>query len=74
MFNRIKSALVIEVCIHILFWALIIGTPIISRPDMRGMPPHLFSPGRIITFNLVLATEFYLNAFLLIPRLLKKNA
>jgi hypothetical protein len=73
MFNRIKPALVIEVCIHLLFWALIIYTPIISRPDMRGMPQHFFSPGRIITFNLVLAAEFYLNAFLLIPKVLKKN-
>jgi len=73
MFNRIKPALVIEVCIHLLFWALIIYTPIISRPDMRGMPQHFFSPGRIITFNLVLAAEFYLNSFLLIPKVLKKN-
>jgi two-component system LytT family sensor kinase len=74
MFNRIKPALIIEVCIHLLFWALIIYTPIISRPDMRGMPQHMFSPGRIITFNLVLAAEFYLNAFLLIPKVLTKNA
>jgi hypothetical protein len=73
MFNRIKPALIIEVCIHLLFWALIIYTPIISRPDMRGMPQHFFSPGRIIVFNLVLASEFYLNAFLLIPKVLKKN-
>ncbi|WP_184550313.1 sensor histidine kinase [Mucilaginibacter sp. FT3.2] len=73
MFNRIKPALVIEIFIHLLFWALIIFTPIISRPDMRGMPQHLFSPGRIIIFNLVLAAEFYLNAFLLIPKVLKKN-
>jgi two-component system LytT family sensor kinase len=73
MFNRIKPALVIEVCIHLLFWALITLTPIISRPDMRGIPQHFFSPARIITFNLVLAAEFYLNAFLLIPKVLKKN-
>lgn len=73
MFNRIRPALVIEIFIHLLFWALIIYTPIISRPDMRGMPQHLFSPARIITFNLVLAAEFYLNAFLLIPKVLKRN-
>jgi hypothetical protein len=73
MLARIKPALVIEICIHLLFWALIISIPIISRPDMRGFPQHLFSPERIITFNLVLAADFYLNAFLLIPYVLKKN-
>lgn len=41
---------------------------------MRGIPQHFFSPVHIIVFNLVLAAEFYLNAFLLIPRVLKKNA
>ncbi|HEY9197688.1 MAG TPA: histidine kinase, partial [Mucilaginibacter sp.] len=73
MFNRIRPALIIEVCIHLLFWALIILTPIISRPEMRGMQPHVFSPWHIIAFNLVLASEFYLNAFLLIPKLFKQN-
>ncbi len=73
MFTRIKPALVIEVCIHVLFWALIIYTPIVSRPEMRGIPQRFFSPAHIIMFNMVLAAEFYLNAFLLIPRVLKKN-
>ncbi|WP_426581770.1 sensor histidine kinase [Mucilaginibacter sp. R-33] len=73
MFTRIKPALIIEICIHLLFWALIIFTPIISRPDMRGFPQPAFSPGHIISFNLVLAAEFYLNAFFLIPRILKNN-
>ncbi|PWK80623.1 histidine kinase [Mucilaginibacter oryzae] len=73
MFVRIKPALVIEIGIHLLFWALIIFIPIISRPDMRGFPQAFFSPGHIVRFNLVLAAEFYLNAFVLIPRVLKKN-
>ncbi|AYL98952.1 sensor histidine kinase [Mucilaginibacter celer] len=73
MFVRIKPALIIEICIHLLFWALIIFIPIISRPDMRGFPQAFFSTGHIVRFNLVLAAEFYLNAFVLIPRVLKKN-
>ncbi|MDN3582517.1 sensor histidine kinase [Mucilaginibacter flavus] len=73
MFNRIKPAFIIEVFIHLLFWALIIYTPIISRPDIRGLSQRFFSPERIITFNLILAAEFYLNAFLLIPKVLKKH-
>jgi two-component system LytT family sensor kinase len=40
---------------------------------MRGFPPRMFSPAHIIMFNMILAAEFYLNAFLLIPRVLKKN-
>lgn len=72
MFTRIRPAL-IEICIHLLFWALIIFTPIISRPDMRGVPQPFFSPWHIVMFNLILASEFYLNAFLLIPFVLKKN-
>ncbi|WP_162842550.1 sensor histidine kinase [Mucilaginibacter pineti] len=72
MFTRIRPAL-IEISIHLLFWALIIFTPIISRPDMRGMPQPFYSPWHVVIFNLVLASEFYLNAFLLIPFVLKKN-
>ena len=73
MFIRVKPALIIEVCIHLLFWALIIFTPIISRPEIRGFSQTFFSTGHIIRFNLILATEFYLNAFFLIPKVLKKN-
>lgn len=40
---------------------------------MRGFPQPAFSVWHIISFNLVLAAEFYLNAFFLIPKILKKN-
>jgi two-component system LytT family sensor kinase len=72
MFKRLKPAVIIEILLHLLFWAFITFTPILSRP--RDPNFHvLFSPWHFVFVNLLLAFQFYLNAFFLIPVVLNKK-
>ncbi len=73
MFKRLKSSVVIEVSIHLLFWAVITITPILSRPYSAVPRQFFFSPWNLVWINILLATQFYLNAFFLIPVVLNKN-
>jgi two-component system LytT family sensor kinase len=62
MFKRLKPAVIIEILLHILFWAFITFTPILSRPRDPNFRV-LFSPWHFVFVNLLLAFQFYLNAF-----------
>ena len=66
MFKRLKPAVLIEILLHLLFWAFITLTPILSRPRDPNFRV-LFSPWHFVFVNLLLAVQFYLNAFFLIP-------
>jgi two-component system LytT family sensor kinase len=72
MFKRLKTASFIEILLHLLFWAFITLLPILIRPVNPGFR-MLFSPWRFLFINLLLAVQFYLNAFLLIPRFLNQQ-
>jgi two-component system LytT family sensor kinase len=72
MFKNLKRAVIIEVLIHLLFWAFITLLPILSGP-YANLPHHLFSPWRFVSINFLLAIQFYLNAFFLIPVILNKH-
>ncbi|WP_295794797.1 histidine kinase [Mucilaginibacter sp.] len=72
IFKRIKPAVIIEVLLHLLFWAFITFIPVLSRPsdgNFRG----LFSPWHLVLINFLLAVQFYLNAFYLIPVILNNK-
>lgn len=74
MFKRLKQTVVIEVFIHLLFWAFITITPILTHPEGPPLPAApQFKAVHFIVINLVLAAQFYLNAFLLIPLVLNKR-
>jgi two-component system LytT family sensor kinase len=70
--KRIKTAAVIEILLHLLFWAFITLLPILTRPTDPGFH-MLFSPWHLMFINLLLAIQFYLNAFVLIPQFLNKH-
>jgi hypothetical protein len=72
MQKRLKSAVIIEGLVHLLFWAFITLIPLLSHP---GDMPHdfLFSPWHLVLVNALLAVQFYLNAFFLIPVVLNKH-
>ena len=72
MFKRFKPAVVIEILLHLLFWAFITFIPVLSRPS-EGIFRELFSPWHLVLVNLLLAIQFYLNAFYLIPVVLNKK-
>jgi len=72
MLKRVKPAVIFEVLIHILFWVFITILPFMSRP-YTGMPHRFFSPWHFVLVNVLLAIQFYTNAFFLIPLVLKKN-
>jgi hypothetical protein len=73
MFMRLKPAVIIEILIHVLFWAFITLIPILSGP-FANLPRHLlFSPWHFVSVNILLAIQFYLNAFFLIPVILNKH-
>jgi sensor histidine kinase YesM len=72
MLKRLKPAILLEVLLHLLFWAFITFLPFLSRPPaayLRGF----FSPWHLALINLFLAIQFYLNAFFLIPVFLNKR-
>jgi sensor histidine kinase YesM len=72
MFKRLKPAVLIEILLHLLFWAFITFIPILSRPRDPNFRV-LFSPWHFVFINLLLAVQFYLNAFFLIPVVLNKK-
>lgn len=73
MLKRLKPAIIIEILIHLLFWAFITFIPILSGPFANSPHRLLFSPWRFVLINILLAVQFYLNAFFLIPVILNKH-
>jgi len=73
MFKRLKPAVLIEIFIHLLWWVLITVLPIISRPYGNMTHFMFFKPINLVMINLLLAVQFYLNAFFMIPVVLNKN-
>lgn len=73
MLKRLKPAVVIEVFIHLLFWAFITLLPFLSGPYASMQHRLPFSPWHLVTINAFLAIQFYLNAFFLIPVILNKQ-
>jgi two-component system LytT family sensor kinase len=72
MLKHLKPAILLEILLHLLFWVSITFLPILSGPSdpaFRG----LFSPWHLILINLLLAVQFYFNAFFLIPVFLNKK-
>lgn len=73
MLKRLKPAVVIEVLIHLLFWAFITLIPYLSGPFSSSSHRFWFSPWHLVIINAFLAAQFYLNAFFLIPVVLNKH-
>jgi len=71
--NRLKPAVVIEVLIHLLFWAAITLLPLLSGPYTNLQRQFPFSAWHLVIINAFLAVQFYLNAFFLIPVILNKH-
>lgn len=60
--KQFKPAVLLEILLHLLFWAFITFLPFFSGPQ------HRFTPfSHILLINIMLALQFYLNAFVLIP-------
>jgi two-component system LytT family sensor kinase len=72
VFKRFKTATYIEVLLHLLFWAFITLLPMLTRPSGPNFR-LFFSPWHLLFINLLLAVQFYLNAFVFIPRFLNKQ-
>ncbi|MGZ3871295.1 MAG: sensor histidine kinase [Mucilaginibacter sp.] len=72
MFKRLKPAVIIEVALHLLFWAFITLLPILSRPSDMNFHVWL-TPWHLVLINVLLAVQFYVNAFFLIPVILNKK-
>lgn len=62
------------IAIHVIAWIGVFAIPELFRPDMPGFQPRFVSIHHIITFNLPLIGFFYLNAYFLIPNLLRKKS
>jgi len=73
MFKRLNSALIIEILIHLLFWAFITLLPILSGPYISLPHPVAFSPWHFVSVNILLAVQFYVNAFFFIPIILNRH-
>jgi len=73
MLKRLKPAVVIEVLIHLLFWAFITIIPYLSGPYSNLSHHFFFSPWHLVIINTFLAVQFYLNAFFLIPVILNQH-
>ncbi len=72
MFKRLRPVIIFEIFIHILFWAFITLFPMLSGP-FSNMPHRLWTPWHFVLINAFFAIQFYLNAFLLIPKVLTKK-
>jgi two-component system LytT family sensor kinase len=73
MFKRLKPAVIIEVLLHLLFWAFITVLPVLTRPVENPAFHQLFPFWHLVLINVLLAIQFYLNAFFLIPVVLNKH-
>jgi hypothetical protein len=72
MRERIKASLFFEILLHLLFWAFITALPLLSGPP-PFLPHNSFPMWNFMFLNLLLAMQFYLNAFYLIPVWLNKK-
>lgn len=72
MWERLKPSLLFEILLHLLFWAFITTLPLLSRPSEPGLRTF-FPVWHFVFINLLLAVQFYLNAFFLIPVLLNQQ-
>jgi hypothetical protein len=64
MLRILKPTVLLEIFLHLLFWAFITFMPFLTGPfGARGF----FSPWHLALVNALLAVQFYLNAFILIP-------
>ncbi len=73
MIKNLKPHLIIQFCLHLLFWLFIAFFPIISASP-PNTPNHLFfSPVRFVLIITTLASLFYLNTYFLIPEILNKK-
>jgi two-component system LytT family sensor kinase len=70
MFRSLKPTILLEIFLHLLFWAFITFMPILSGPFG---PRGFFSPWHLVLINTLLAIQFYLNAFVLIPVFINKK-
>ncbi|POY36531.1 histidine kinase [Solitalea longa] len=61
------------VIFHILAWVGVFIIPEFFRPDSPAIPSRIFSFQHFLTFNLPLVVFFYLNAYYLIPRIMRKK-
>jgi hypothetical protein len=66
--KHFKPAVLLEILLHLLFWAFITFLPFFSGPQRRFIP---FS--HVLLINTLLAVQFYLNAFVLIPFVLNNG-
>lgn len=73
MLKRLKPAVIIEILIHLLFWAFITIIPYLSGPYSNLSHDFFFSPWHLVIINAFLAVQFYLNAFFLIPVILNQH-
>jgi two-component system LytT family sensor kinase len=58
---------------HVIFWALIFTLPILIRSTYGNSQEGDFQIGPVIIYGLLIVSLFYLNAYSLIPYILKKN-
>jgi two-component system LytT family sensor kinase len=70
MLRSLKPTVFLEIFLHLLFWAFITLMPIFSGPFG---PRGFFSPWHLVLINTLLAIQFYLNAFVLIPIFINKK-
>lgn len=61
-----KASLLFEILLHLAFWTCISALPLLNRPQLPYMHAA-FPVWHFLLLNLLLAVQFYLNAFYLIP-------
>ena len=61
-----KASLLFEILLHLAFWTCISALPLLTRPQLPYMHAA-FPVWHFLLLNLLLAVQFYLNAFYLIP-------
>lgn len=66
MREHIKASLLFEILLHLLFWAFITMLPLLSGPPAANWH-HEVPFWHFLLLNSLLAAQFYLNAFVLIP-------
>lgn len=66
MREHIKTSLLFEVLLHLLFWAFITVLPFLSGPPVANWHREVLV-WHFLLLNGLLAVQFYLNAFALIP-------
>ena len=72
MLKRLKPLILIEIFIHLLFWAFVTILPVLSGP-FSNTSNHLWPARHFVLINTIFAIQFYLIAFWLIPEILNKK-